>query len=231
MTRRNKLMKFAELGQFENVFENMDSSRPGIYDANGNLMELKNRWNEVYFNNSHPIVLELACGRGEYTIGLAKLDAKKNYLGIDVKGARIWKGARAAIDQKLRHACFLRTRIEQLQLFIGNQEISEIWIIFPDPFLNQGKVNRRLTSPFFLNIYAHILQPNSLVHLKTDNLDLFEFTIEQVKKSPMFQLEEIIGDIYDGRELRPELQIRTYYEDSHLKEGRTIRYVKFKYIG
>lgn len=228
MPRRNKLVKFAELEIFPNVFENMDSSKPGIYDDLGNSVELKGRWCEYFFKNENPIVLELACGRGEYSIGLSEMYPEKNFLGIDVKGARIWKGAKYALDKGIRNVAFLRTRIEQLGLFVGLSEVDEIWIIFPDPFLNSTKANRRLTSPYFLEIYSKILKPGGLIHLKTDNKELFDYTVSVIEKSPMFQLEEIIGDIYEGSEISPELEIKTYYEKSHLKEGRTISYLKWK---
>jgi len=228
MPRRNKLIKFAELGIFPNVFENMDSSRPGLYDDLGNPIELKGRWCEYFFKNENPIVLELACGRGEYSIGLAEIYPDKNFIGIDVKGARIWKGAKYALDKGLGNVAFLRTRIEQLELFVGLNEVDEIWIIFPDPFLNSTKANRRLTSPYFLEIYSKILKSGGLIHLKTDNRELFDFTMGVLEKSPMFQMEEIIGDIYEGSEISPELDIKTYYEKSHLKEGRTISYLKWK---
>ena len=227
MPRRNKLVKFAELGIFPNVFENMDSSKPGIYDDLGNSVELKEKWREYFFKNENPIVLELACGRGEYSIGLAEMYPDKNFIGIDVKGARIWKGAKFALDRGLGNVAFLRTRIEQLEFCVGLQEVDEIWIIFPDPFLNSTKTNRRLTSPNFLEIYSKILKKGGHIHLKTDNRELFDYTLSVIEKSPMFELEEIIGDIYEGIEISPELEIKTYYEKSHLKEGRTISYLKW----
>jgi tRNA (guanine-N7-)-methyltransferase len=228
MPRRNKLIKFAELGAFRNVLENMDSSKPGIYDEAGNLIDLRGRWREYFFKNNLPIVLELACGRGEYSIGLALTYPHKNFLGIDVKGARIWKGAKYALDFGIKNAGFFRTRIEQLGLFFGKEEVDEIWIIFPDPLLNSSKSNRRLTASNFLEVYSKILKKGGYIHLKTDNQELYDFTLSEIQKSPMYQIEENIGDIYDGRKLNSELEIKTYYEKSHLQNGRVIRYIKWQ---
>ena len=168
-------------------------------------------------------------GEGEYTVGLARRFPGRNFIGVDIKGARIWKGARIAHEEGLNNAAFLRTRIEYLYNFFEKGEVAEIWITFPDPFSKRSKANRRLTSPFFLNIYRKVLKEEGIVHLKTDEAQLHAYTLAVIAEEKQCTLIENIPDIYAG--LRPpyeELAIQTYYERMHLRDGRTIRYVQFK---
>lgn len=230
MSRRNKLQKFAEIADFKNVFENKNASNPGIFDENGDQIELKGSWNNKIFENDFPICLELACGRGEYCLGLSDIITDKNYVGVDVKGARIWRGAKNAINQDKKNIAFLRSRIEQIGLFFDPKEVSEIWIVFPDPFLKKGQENRRLTAPNFLNIYRNITRPGAKIHLKTDNNSLFDFTIKVLESAPDIKIEEVISDVYEMTPIYPELAIKTYYERIHLKVGLTIKYVRFSFV-
>ena len=227
MSRKNKLQKFADLLHFPNVYENFDIRKPELTGLNGEIVELKGQWNAQHFKNDQPIVLELACGRGEYCLGLAKAYPQYNFIGVDIKGARIWKGANGAIEQSLPNVAFLRTRIEQIELFFAPDEVSEIWITFPDPFLRESKANRRLTSPQFLDRYRKILKPKGLVHLKTDEPNLFEFTMETLEEDSAVDVLFQNDDIYAQALPYEELEIKTYYEKMHLEKGKTIKYVRF----
>jgi tRNA (guanine-N7-)-methyltransferase len=227
MSRRNKLQKFAEILSFPNVYENYDHKNPGLVGLDGVSVEMKGQWASKHFKNNNPIVLELACGRGEYTLGLAERFPNRNFIGVDVKGARIWKGASLGIKAKLNNAAFLRTRIEQIALFFAETEVSEIWITFPDPFLRKGKANRRLTSPFFISQYRKILHPNGTVNLKTDSDSLYEFTLETINDDKKCKLIYHDDDIYSKDLVTEELDLKTYYEKMHLEAKKTIKYVKF----
>ena len=227
MSRRNKLQKFAEILSFPNVYENYDPKDPGLVGKDGEPVEMKGQWAEKHFKNNNPITLELACGRGEYTLGLAERFPNRNFIGLDVKGARIWKGASIALEKNFTNAAFLRTRIEQIALFFDNAEISEIWITFPDPFLRKGKENRRLTSAYFLDQYRKILHPNGTVNLKTDSPELYEFTLETIAEDRRCKMIYHNEDIYSQDLITEELEIKTYYEKMHLEAKKTIKYVKF----
>jgi tRNA (guanine-N7-)-methyltransferase len=228
MSKRNKLQKFAELLAFPNVYENFDPENPVLTAAQGQKVDLKGRWAAEHFQNSQAITLELACGRGEYTVALAKAYPERNFIGVDIKGARIWKGANAALEENLANAAFLRTRIEQIAAFFTPGEVDEIWITFPDPFLRNSKVNRRLTSMAFLDRYRQLLKPGGLVHLKTDDPTLYEFTLEVAAEYPHVELVHHQDDIYAQPLFLPELEIKTYYERMHLAESKTIKYVQMR---
>lgn len=225
MARKNKLKRFADLGTFPNVYECFDMSAPSLTGHEGPV-ELKGYWSERHFKNDKPITLELACGKGEYTVGLAQRYPERNFIGIDIKGARIWKGAKAAIDQNLLNVAFLRTRIEQLSHFFAQGEVDCIWITFADPFL--GKPNRRLTSNYFLKVYREILKPDALLNLKTDDPTLYESSLQVLGADPKAEILYYHDDIYSKTLPTPDLEIKTYYEGEHLKKGRTIKYVQFK---
>lgn len=212
---------------FPNVYQNFDVKLPILTNSEGEELNLKGKWHKLHFKNNNPITLELACGRGEYTIGLARSFPERNFVGIDIKGARIWKGAKHAIEEGLDNAAFLRTRIEQIAAFFEPGEIDDIWITFPDPFLKKGKANRRLTSPAFLARYQKIMNPGQPIHLKTDSPELFGYTLAVVKGLDLI-IEEENHDIYAGPLPLPELDIKTYYEKMHLENGLKIRYVRFK---
>jgi len=227
MATRNKLQKFAENLGFPNVFENFDPKSDELRGLNGDLTDHSEGWNNFFFGNNNPIVLELACGRGEYSIALAALNPDINYIGVDVKGARIWKGAKKALDGNLSNVAFLRTRIENIENFFKPEEVSEIWITFPDPFLKKSKSNRRLTSPVFLGRYRNIMRKGGILHLKTDSDELYEFTVEVFDRDKnvnvLYRNEDIYADIPEFA----ELLIKTYYEIQHLSEGKKIKYIKF----
>lgn len=229
MSRRNKLEKFAELLTFPNVYQNYDPKAPCLRYVKGEIVERKGHWGQSHFQNNAKLTLELACGGGEYTLALAQEYPDRNYIGVDIKGNRIWKGARKALRLDLKNVVFLRTRIEQIELFFAPQEVDEIWITFPDPFLKKSKSNRRLTSSAFLDRYRLILAHSGLIHLKTDSPELYEFTLETLAERKDYILEQSQSDIYAGDLLIPELAFRTFYEEMHLAEGRTIKYVRFRY--
>jgi len=207
-----KLQRFAELATFPNVFQNPAG--------------MKENWNRLYFKNDHPITLELACGKGEYTLELARRFPGRNFIGIDIKGARIWRGARTALEQNLTNVAFLRIPIEKITEYFAQNEIEEIWITFPDPFPRKGKAKKRLTSPRFLNLYRQILRPGGLVHLKTDDLNLFDYTRE-ILNVERCSPKMVIENLYNGKSLGELLSIKTTYELKHLQAGKAIKYLSF----
>lgn len=228
MSRKNKLQKFADVLSFPNVYECYDVQHPSLVGVGMQPVDLKGRWRTAHFHNENPIVLELACGGGEYTVALAQQFADRNFIGVDIKGNRIWRGAKTALETGLTNAAFLRTRIEVIEYFFAPGEVDEIWITFPDPFPRPSKVNRRLTSPFFLEKYRRILRPGGLVHLKHDDPDFFRFTLDTVANDPHCRLLYADDDIYAHPLPWPELGIRTRYESMHLAEGKTIKYARFQ---
>lgn len=228
MSKRNKLQKFTELLTFPNVYENFNPMEPQLYGLNGVPVQLRGEWASKHFGNEKPMTLELACGRGEYTLGLARQNPHRNFIGVDIKGARIWKGARIALEEGLSNAAFLRIRIERIANFFGPGEISEIWITFPDPFLRNSKANRRLTAPRFLDEYRKVLEPGGLIHLKTDEPQLYDFTLRTLEEYPGTEILYQDEDIYAKPLPMPELELKTYYEKMHLEEGKKIKYVRFR---
>ncbi|MCF8238520.1 MAG: tRNA (guanosine(46)-N7)-methyltransferase TrmB [Saprospiraceae bacterium] len=227
MARRNKLDKFADLDRFDNVYQNFDAKRPALTGPNGQSPDLRGKWASDHYGNDCPLTVELACGRGEYSLALGRQFPDRNFLGIDIKGARIWQGARIALRERLTNIAFLRTRIEMLDAFFAPGEISEIWITFPDPFPRDGKENRRLTSPHFLHVYRPLLASGGVIHLKTDDPGLYAYTLESLEQTPFAHLLGHWDDIYSGELPTPELAFKTYYEGMHLEAGKTIKYVRF----
>ena len=225
MSRRNKLDKFSELLSFPNVYENFNQKEPKLLASEGITVELKGSWAKNHFKNENQITLELACGRGEYTLALAGSFSNRNYIGLDIKGARIWKGAKQALNLNLHNAAFLRTRIEMLTCFFGPKEIDEIWITFPDPFLKKNKSNRRLTSHPFLDRYKTILKPGGKLHLKTDNRILFDFSMDTIASHSDYDILYSNDDIYSTELYIPQLEFKTYYELKHLENKLTIKYI------
>ena len=230
---KNKLKKFAAISTFPNVYENFTHDNPQLVGVDGTIVDLKGQWAKKHFKNNlsaeqagNPITLELACGKGHYTLGLARQYPNRNFIGVDIKGARIWKGAATALEENLTNVAFLRTRIEQINSFFEKDEIDEIWITFPDPFLK--KENRRLTGSRFLERYRKILKEDGVVHLKTDSDELFEFTMEVLENEKEVTIQYQDNDIYAKPLPMPELDIKTYYELMHLAIGKTIKYVRFK---
>ena len=223
---KNKLARFSELSTFSNTYQNYDVKDPKLVDFEDEEVEMKGNWQEKHFKNNNPIVLELACGGGEYTVALSKKYPNKNFIGVDIKGNRIWKGAKIAMQENINNAAFLRTRIEQLDLFFGKDEVSEIWITFPDPFLRKSKAQRRLTSSRFLKIYRKLLQKHGLVHLKTDDPTLYQFTVDTIVEEKINMIYHN-DDIYASELFTEELEVKTYYEKMHLEHGKTIKYVRY----
>jgi len=234
---KNKLARWTELGSYDNVIQ------PLIGDITNQDHPIKGKWNQQLFKNMNPIVLELGCGKGEYTVGLAKAFPKNNYIGIDIKGARMWRGAKTANEQNLPNVAFLRTRIEFINSFFSEDEVDEIWITFPDPHPGRRNSNKRLTSPWFLNSYRHFLKDKGLIHLKTDNEELYNFTTRVISDN---DLETIFttNDLYSEKSGIPHLQteesehrfsfydnilsIRTHYEKIFLEAGLRINYLSFR---
>ncbi len=219
----NKLQKFAELNSFENTFAfHHDILEEGF--------PKKGKWHSEVFKNNNPIVVELGCGRGEYTIGLSKNDTTKNYIGVDVKGNRIWTGAKFALENKMNHVAFLRTRIDFIDYCFAENEVSEIWITFPDPQPKKNQARKRLTNPdYFLNRYKRILKPGGIVHLKTDKTFFYEYTMDVIKEKKL-ELLFATNDLYkncpsDREEL---IKIKTYYEGLFTAKGEDIKYCCFK---
>lgn len=216
---KNKLKKFAEMKNFRCVVE-----APGqmIREADH---DLKGNWNRVFFPKEKPLVLELGCGKGEYTVGLALRNPEKNFLGIDIKGARIYTGAKTVEVEKISNAGFLRTQIEALPRFFAPGEVSELWITFPDPQLK--KTNKRLTSTRFLSYYRHFMTPSGVVNLKTDSPFLYEYTRRLVEENNL-ELLFSTDDLYAIQEPMLEKEIKTFYEQQWLSRGKTIKLLKFR---
>lgn len=214
---KNKLQRFEDVAHFKNVFEYTDfEGKPTP----------KGKWREEVFKNKNPTVLELACGKGEYTILLAEKYPNQNYIGIDLKGDRIWKGAKYALENEMENVHFIRMLIDHLPDYFEQGEVDEQWIIFPDPHPRESRSKQRLTSPKFLDIYRKVLKPKSLIHLKTDSDLLYNFTLETIEEENCTLLRKV-DDIYSDTPFDPLLSHKTFYEKQHLKEGRTIHYVCF----
>ncbi len=214
---KNKLFRFKVISERDNVIE------PGkdLYT------KMRGKWNEIYFGNHNPITVELACGRGEYSVALAKLFPDRNYVGVDIKGDRIWKGSTLAVEQNLPNIAFLRTNILNLDYFFAEHEIDEIWITFPDPRPKKRDVKRRLTSARFLELYKKVLSTKGYLRLKTDNTDLFKYTIEELKLRDDIDDLAKTGDVYNSN-LRMEcFEIKTRYEEMFASKGEQIKYLRF----
>jgi tRNA (guanine-N7-)-methyltransferase len=217
---KNKLARWKELTSFDNVIQ------PEIGDVSGKDHPIKGRWNKEIFKNENPVVLELGCGKGEYSVGLATRFPEKNYIGVDIKGARMWRGAKTSNENKLPNIAFLRTRIEFINSFFKTDEVDEIWITFPDPHPGGRNSNKRLTSPCYLNSYRQFLKNKGIIHLKTDNAELFNYTKTIVIQKNL----EIIfatGDLYSESLSDDILSIKTHYEKIFLNAGLKINYICF----
>ena len=221
---KNKLARFAENKILPNVFQ------PTRDEALDNY-PLKGKWRTEVFKNQNPIVLELGCGKGEYSVGLAKSFPEKNFIGIDIKGARFWFGAKEAVEKNLNNVAFLRTQIELVDCFFDHDEVDEIWITFPDPQIKYRRTKHRMTHPDFLDRYKKILKKDGIVHLKTDSEFLHGYTLGLLQG----QGHEIISahhDIYGAPEYEPGTsllrEIKTYYEGLFSAKGKTITYIKFR---
>jgi tRNA (guanine-N7-)-methyltransferase len=215
---RRKLQRFQENADRTNIIE------PGkpLYE------QIKGNWHQAYFQNQYPITVELGCGRGEYTTGLAPHFPYKNFVGVDVKGDRIWKGSVVAETQQLKNVAFLRTYITQLDKFFAPGEIGEIWIPFPDPRPRDSDDKRRLTHPRFLSLYRQLLMPEGIVHFKTDDADLFEFTLGILKEQPIKDFL-CTHNLYESNLMHYHFGIQTRFEQKFVQKGRTIHYLQFKF--
>ena len=218
MTKK-KLQRFAEMETFGNVIQTTFNE---VYGKNH---PLKGNWRKKVFKNDNPLILELGCGKGEYTIELARRNPGTNFIGVDIKGARIWKGAKTALQENLDNVRFLRTRIEVIDSFFSDNEINEIWVTFPDPQLK--KKRKRLTSSRFLNRYSGFLRVGGLIHLKTDNSVLFLYTLKLAEQNN-FDILFQTGDLYHSDINDDVLHIKTYYEKGFLEQGMSIHYLCFK---
>jgi len=215
---KNKLAKFANMEEYPHVFQYPFA----VLQEKG--FEMKGKWNELFFKNDNPVVLELGCGKGEYTVGLAKLFPEKNFIGIDIKGARMWTGARQSFEEGMANVAFLRTHIELVTQFFAEGEVSEIWITFPDPQMN--KVNKRMTSTRFMKLYRQILSDDGIVHLKTDSNFMYTYTTAMIKENALPVLFET-DDLYKSGLVDDILKIQTFYEQQWLARGLNIKYLKF----
>jgi tRNA (guanine-N7-)-methyltransferase len=217
---KGKLLKFSEMENFPNVFQ------PSFREVYGRDYKYKGGWKD-YFGNTNPIILELGCGKGEYTTRMAALLPSVNYIGIDIKGARIWTGARHALEHKLDNVVFIRTRIEFITSLFSREEVMEIWLTFPDPQLRKRRNKKRLTGARFLNSYREFLVKDGVINLKTDNADLFEYTRKLVHLNRMEILQET-DDLYAGNHISEVLKIKTFYEKQYLEEQMKIHYMAFR---
>lgn len=217
---KKKLAKFAELLTFQHVFQISSTEL-----LKGEGFDLKGKWNTHFFKNANPIVLELGCGKGEYTVQLAKNYPEKNFIGVDIKGARIWTGAKESHQKELKNVAFIRTNIEMIEHFFALNEVSEIWLTFPDPQMK--KTTKRLTATNFIQNYLTFLKPHGVIHLKTDSQFMFSYTLEMVKqnKFPIITQNE---DIYAAQNTDEILNIKTYYEQQWLERGLKIKYISFQ---
>lgn len=215
---KGKLIKFRE-----------NAESPYVVEAGKEIFEtIKGKWRETYFKNEHPITLELACGRGEYTVGLAGVFPQQNFIGVDIKGARIWKGSKIAADRGLNNVAFLRTQIDHLDQFFQQGEVDEIWIVFPDPQPRDRNEKKRLTHPRFIDLYKKVIKPGGVIRLKTDNRDLFDYTLEHLQSRADVADLEYTFDLYQSPYLGDHHSIQTKYEKGFLSEGLKINYLKFR---
>ncbi len=227
---KGKLEKFADMDTFSNVIQ---APFDEVFIKEEALLKdhtLKGKWNELIFGNNNPIVLELGCGKGEYTVALAKKNPNKNYIGVDIKGNRIWTGAKMALDENLPNVRFIRTRIDFITSFFAPNEVSEIWVTFPDPQPRESRDTKRLTHPRFLNRYKQLLKKEGIVHLKTDSNPLYLFTQEVVENEQHILLN-FTDDLYgNSNENIPSetKEVKTFYESLFLKEGKKICYISFR---
>ena len=211
--------------RFKIISERANVIEPGkeLYTA------IKGKWNELYFKNKNPLTVELACGRGEYSVSLASLFPERNYIGVDVKGDRIWKGSTLAVEQGLSNVAFLRTNILAIESFFEEGEVDELWLTFPDPRPKKRDIKRRLTSPRFMEMYRKILHTGGFLRLKTDNSGLFSYTLEELQSRDDVQGLAQSDDVYESP-LRAECHdIKTRYEEMFASQGEKIKYLRFKF--
>lgn len=216
---KRKQERFRIIEERDNVIERTKE----IYDV------MKGQWRQGYFKNNNPITLELACGRGEYSVNLAKLFPDKNFIGVDIKGERIWKGSTDALEQNLKNVAFLRTPILLIENFFEPGEVDEIWITFPDPRPRKRDIKRRLTSPRYIEIYKRLVKTGSYIRLKTDNTPLYQYSLEEMQGRTDINDLRFTDDLY-GSDLQPEcFDIKTRYEQQFAAKGERIKYLRFRF--
>jgi len=216
---RKKLVRFAH-----------NEVNPNVVQAGKPIFEqIKGQWNALQFANDQPLVVELACGRGEFTLGLGRQYPNQNFIGVDIKGSRIWKGSSSATAEGIHTVAFLRTQIQQLQDFFAPGEISELWITFPDPFPRDGDEKRRLTSPKFLEMYKQLVKSGGLIHFKTDNTGLYEYTDLVLSERPDCQIHYNTADFYESELHDAHHGIKTRYEKIFSDKGEKIKYIQFSF--
>ncbi|GGZ32986.1 tRNA (guanine-N(7)-)-methyltransferase [Echinicola pacifica] len=216
---RNKLARFKANDENRNV----------VQEGKAIFEQIKGQWKAVQFQNEKPLVVELACGRGEFTVGLARVHPENNFVGVDIKGARIWKGSTVAIAEGLENVAFLRTQIEHLDRYFGAEEINELWITFPDPRPRDGDEKKRLTSPRFLELYKPLVQAEGWVHFKTDNTGLFDYTLELLQSREDIRDLVYTKDFYTSEYKDDHHGIKTRYEAMFSAKGEKIKYMKFRF--
>ena len=217
---RNKLVRFKQ----------NEANRNVVQQGKDIFSRIKGNWNAEQFGNDHPLVVELACGRGEFTVGLSRKYPDKNFIGVDIKGSRIWKGSISAISEGLDNVAFLRSQIEVLDEFFDKEEIHELWITFPDPRPRDGDEKKRLTSPRFLDMYKDLIQKEGTVHFKTDNTGLYEYTLDLLKSREDVKNLESTADFYASAYKEDHYGIQTRYEKKFSEEGEKIKYLKFRFF-
>ncbi len=225
MGSKNKLKRFKENLTFKNVIQ---PSREILVDNN---FEYKGKWNNLFFKNNNPIIIELGCGKGEYSIELAKLNPEKNFIGIDIKGARFWRGAKTAIDEGLNNIAFIRSQIELIDKIFSKEEVSEIWITFPDPQIKFKREKHRLINLKFINLYKNILVPNGIINLKTDSEFLHGYMLGLINSTNFLELIYSNHNIYNNSGAPNDvLSIQTFYELKFLKQKKPITFINFKVL-
>ncbi len=225
MGSKNKLKRFEENLTFKNVIQ---PSREILVDNN---FEYKGKWNDLFFKNNNPIIIELGCGKGEYSIELAKLNPEKNFIGIDIKGARFWRGAKTAVDEGLNNIAFVRSQIELIDKIFSMGEVSEIWITFPDPQIKFKREKHRLINLKFINLYKNILVPNGIINLKTDSEFLHGYMLGLIKSTNFLELIYSNHNIYNNSGAPEDvLSIQTFYELKFLKQQKPITFINFKVL-
>ena len=222
MGSKNKLKRFSENETFDNVFQ------PTREEVVGDQFPLKGKWNKEFFKNDNPIVLELGCGKGEYSVGLAERFPEKNFIGIDIKGARFWRGAKTAIETGMNNVAFVRTQIELIHHIFTQNEVSEIWITFPDPQIKYKRTKHRMTNAAFLDNYKKILKPNGLMHLKTDSEFMHGYTLGLLHGLG-YEVLYANHNIYKNEGAPAEVtEIQTFYESQYLEVNKSITYIQFR---
>lgn len=227
MAGKRKLEHFAEMKTFPHVFE------PELKEVFRTEYKMMGKWRELFFKNNNPIVLELGCGKGEYSVGMARAFPEKNFIGIDIKGARMWRGAKTAEEEGLNNIAFLRTRIEFIQACFANNEIDEIWITFPDPQQKDRREKKRLTGPLFIERYKQFLKRDGVINLKTDSAFFYDFSVDECEKN-QFEVLFSTPNLYKegieqfDNQMQEILKIKTHYEQIFTQKGHSIHFLKFR---